>query len=233
MADVLRRRGGRGRLSVSAAAYDRPIDAPSPVSAPLTYGLDIETDTTTNGLDPAVAAVVAVAVTGADLEVVLDGPEVEILLALDDLLRSLHPGVLVTWNGSGFDLPFLSDRARRHGVGLGLDLRLDAAIGGRHDPLPGHEGAYRARWHGHGHLDGYQLFRADVGASLHLPCGLKPLARLVGLPVVEVDRSRIHELDAAARRAYVASDAHLARALVMRRAQWRVAVDQMPASSGS
>lgn len=178
---------------------------------------------------------VAIAVTGDDLEVVLDGEEAAIIAELDTILAGLPPGVLVTWNGGGFDLPFLHDRATRLGLPLGLRLRLDPGIAGHHEPLAGHPGAYRARWHHHAHLDGYQLFRADVGAALRLPCGLKPLARLVGLPVVEVDRARIHELSQAERRAYVASDAHLARALVARRAQWLTAVDQLPddASSGS
>ncbi|MEQ8840983.1 MAG: hypothetical protein RIB98_08380 [Acidimicrobiales bacterium] len=193
---------------------------------PLTYGLDIETDTTVNGLDPEVAAVVAIALTGDNLEVVLDGDESTIIGELDDVLAALPAGVLVTWNGGGFDLPFLADRARRLGIRLGLELRLDLAIGGHHEPLAGHAGAYRATWHHHGHLDGYQLFRADVGASLHLPCGLKPLARMVGLPVVEVDRERIHELSDDERRDYVASDARLARALVARRVAWEAGIDQ-------
>lgn len=197
----------------------------------LTYGLDIETDTTVNGLDPEVAAVVAIALTGEELEVVLDGDEAEIISELDRLLSTLPAGVIVTWNGGGFDLPFLADRARRLAIVLGLDLRLDLGIGGHHEPLAGHAGAYRCRWHHHRHLDGYQLFRADVGASLHLPCGLKPLARMVGLPVVEVDRERIHELTDDERRAYVASDARLARALVARRACWEAGIDQL--SSGS
>ena len=159
---------------------------------------------------------VAVAVVGHDLEVVLDGDERSLLRELDELLVSLPPGVLVTWNGAAFDLPFLADRARRCGVELGLEVRLDPSIP-RRDPMPGHSGAYRATWHHHRHIDGYQLYRADVGAALGLSCGLKPLARLVGLPVVEVDRERIHLLDLATRRSYVASDARLARLLVERR----------------
>lgn len=171
---------------------------------------------------------VAVAVTGEDLEIVFDGGEIEIISDLDQLLASLPAGVLVTWNGGGFDLPFLHDRAKRLGVELGLQLCLDPSIGGRHEPLAGHAGAYRARWHQHRHIDGYQVFRADVGATLRLPCGLKPLARMVGLPVVEVDRERIHELTDEERRTYVASDAHLARALVSRRAQWVAGIDRLP-----
>jgi hypothetical protein len=218
--------------AVRPPAYDHTI-AHRPPLAPPTYGLDIETDTTINGLDPEVAAVVAVAICGEDLEIVLDGDEPEILAELDTILSKLPAGVLVTWNGGGFDLPFLCDRAARLGIELGLRIALDPSIGGHHDPLAGHAGAYRARWHRHRHLDGYQLFRADVGATVGLPCGLKPLARFVGLPVVEVDRERVHELSARDRRAYVASDATLARTLVLRRADWAAAVDQWPESIGS
>lgn len=217
--------------AVTPVAYDRPIAEIAP-----TYGLDIETDTTVDGLDPRIAAVVAVAIVGEGVEHVLErdrAGEADLLRRLDETVAALSPGVIVTWNGAGFDLPFLHDRARRHGVPLGLRLALDPAIPGRHEPLPGHAGAYRASWYRHRHLDGYQLFRADVGAAIGLSCGLKALARLVGLPVVEVDRTRIHELDEAERRAYVASDARLARELVGRRIDPFRAVDQPPEPIGS
>jgi len=55
----------------------------------------------------------------------------------------------------------------------------------------------------------------------------------VGLPVVEVDRARIHELTLEERRNYVASDARLAKALVERRADRFRWVDQFPSSRGS
>ena len=61
-------------------------------------------------------------------------------------------------------------------------------------PLPGHSGAYRATWYGHGHLDAYRVYRGDVGRVLRISCSLKSIARLVGLAPVEVDRERIHEL---------------------------------------
>ena len=66
-----------------------------------------------------------------------------------------------------------------------------------------------------------------------MSCGLKSLARLVGLPLVEVDRSAIHLLSEAERRAYVASDAMLARVLVERRADAMRWVDQVSTVSGS
>ena len=130
------------------------------------------------------------------------------------LWATYFPGIVVTWNGSGFDLPFLAERARRLGVTLGLDLWDDG-------PERTEPGVVRGRWYAHDHLDGYRLYRADVGRSLGFPCGLKPLSRLVGLAPVEVDRSCIHLLDDAALEAYVASDARLARELVLRR--WPVA----------
>ena len=180
------------------------------------YGLDIETDTAAGGLDPTKAAVVAVAVSTDDGDVVLDGPEAQLLMHLEQHLSSLPPGVVVTWNGASFDLPFLADRAARHAVALGLTLAADPTIAVR-SALPGHDGAYRATWGRHGHLDGYRLYRADVGRTLGLSCGLKQLAGLVGLEAVTADRARIHELSTEQLHRYVASDARLARLLVTRR----------------
>lgn len=205
------------------------IDAPSP---PL-IGLDIETDTTLDGLDPNRSAIVALALSGAGFELVFDGDESELLRAADQTLAELDSSVLVTWNGAGFDLPFIARRATMLGLELGLSIEFDPSIPGRHDPLPGDPARARGRWHHHGHLDGYQAFRADVGQTLPVSCGLKPLARFVGLPVIEVDRGRIHDLSVDERRSYVASDAWLARALVERRADHRRWVDQLPSSSGS
>ena len=185
---------------------------------PPVYGLDIETDTTVDGLDPAVGAIVTVALSGPDGDAVFDGPEASMLIAVDARLAALPPGVLATWNGAHFDLPFLADRAAHHGVALGLRLTLDPRIPSRRDPLPGHDGAYRAWWHGHRHVDAYQLYRSDVGSVLGISCSLKTIARLVGLAPIEVDRARIHDLTPEALAAYVVSDARLARLLAERRA---------------
>jgi DNA polymerase elongation subunit (family B) len=194
------------------------------------YGLDIETDTTVDGLDPAASAVLTVALSQDGADEVFTGPEDELLVDLDFRLGELEPGVLATWNGAAFDLPFLADRARRCGVGLGLHLRLDPAIRLVHPPLPGHQGAYRAAWHDHRHVDAYRLYRGDVGPALRVSCSLKSIARLVGLRPVEVDRTRIHALEAEALHAYASSDARLARVLTERR--WASAgrfVDRMHA----
>ena len=178
------------------------------------YGVDIETDTSVDGLDPAVSRVLAVAVSSEiDGDVIFTGAEAGILSAVDQHLAELPAGVIVSWNGAAFDLPFLADRARWAGVELGLELRWDGSLHrpGRL-PLPGHGGAYRARWYDHAHVDAYRAWRAlsDPG----VPCGLKAVARVAGLDVVDVDdKRRIHRLGLAALRRYVASDAALTRRL--------------------
>jgi uncharacterized protein YprB with RNaseH-like and TPR domain len=197
---------------------------------PLVYGLDIETDTTVNGLDPSVAAVVTVALSHPEYDEVFTGDETDILEQLDGRLSHLRGGVLATWNGAAFDLPFLADRAALNGVPLGLRLRHDRSIALRREPLPGHPGAYRAAWYRHGHVDAYRLYRADAGPALRISCSLKSIARFVGLVPVEVDRARIHDLSREALHAYAASDARLARVLTERR--WPSAarfVDRVPA----
>jgi DNA polymerase elongation subunit (family B) len=184
---------------------------------PVVYGLDIETDTTENGLDPRVAAVVTVALAGAGFEEVFTGPEAELLADVDARMAQLEPGVIATWNGAAFDLPFLADRAALHALPIGLRLEHDPAITMRRAPLPGHRGAYRASWFDHGHLDAYRLYRGDVGPALRISCSLKSIARFVGLAPVEVDRTKIHDLSNEALHAYAASDARLARILTERR----------------
>jgi DNA polymerase elongation subunit (family B) len=181
------------------------------------YGLDIETDTTVDGLDPAVAPILTVALASPGFEETFVGPEYEILAEVDQRLAQLEPGVIATWNGAAFDLPFIADRAWMYGMQLGLQLMLDPTIPMHHAPLPGHQGAYRAMWHGHDHIDAYRLYRGDVGPTLRISCSLKSIARFVGLAPVEEDRSRIHDLSQEALHAYAASDARLARILTERR----------------
>ena len=221
----------RAAPELRPAAEVRPADGSSAAAAPavvapavvepsagpeLHYGLDIETDTTIDGLDPTTSPVVAAAVSTVHGDTVLTGPEAVILRDLDDLLRTLPTGVIVTWNGSSFDLPFLDHRARVLGVPLGLQVctpdRLPVDT-----PWPPPTGGCRATWGAHGHLDGFRLYRSDVRRVVGLSCGLKAMARLVGLPVVEVDRAVIHDLSALELESYVSSDARLARQLVARR----------------
>lgn len=212
------------RIQPITSKPERATHEPPRFELPL-YGLDIETDTSVDGLDPAVSPIVSVAIVGAGVEHVLDGPERDVLEALDRAIADLAPGVLITWNGSGFDLPFLDERARRLGIELGLRIAHDPGIVLSRDPLLGHPGAYRGRWYRHRHLDGYRLYRSEIDPESGLSCGLKSLARHFDLPFVEVERDRIHELDQETLRRYVTSDASLARELVARR--WSTALHAM------
>lgn len=193
------------------------------------YGLDIETDTTVDGLDPAVARILTVALSSDEVDELFTGPEPELLAELDQRLASLPPGVIATWNGAAFDLPFIADRAGLYDQHLGLRLEHDPGIIVRGRSLPGHRGAYRAAWHHHAHLDAFRVYRSDVGPALRISCGLKSIARFVGLPVVEVDREQIHGLSQEALHAYASSDARLARVLSERRwASARRSIDREP-----
>ena len=144
------------------------------------------------------------------------GDESSILTRLDAYLAAIEPGVIATWNGATFDLPFIAHRSALAGIELGLRLRQEVGVPVR-DPLPGLEGVYRASWHDHRHLDGYRLYRADVGRALRVSCGLKSMSRMVGLAPVEVDASRLHLLTSGAVAGYVASDARMTRLLIDRR----------------
>jgi DNA polymerase elongation subunit (family B) len=202
----------------------------SPGRRPL-YGLDIETDTSADGLDPGVARVVAVAVSSAAAgDVVLTGSEAGVLTALDAHLADLPPGVLVTWNGGAFDLPFLAARAEVIGVALGLELAWDpSAYRVGRTPLPGALGTYAASWYGHGHVDAYRAWRARL-AEPDEPCGLKAVARACGLEAVEVDDvTLLHQVSVGELRRYVASDASLARQLAeLRWSDVRRCIDRLP-----
>lgn len=198
------------------------------------YALDIETDTDGDlGLDPTRGGIVNVALSTPDRTAVfdldtielpdpLDGSDVSrpvreaaVLRALDEMLQGLPPGILATWNGSAFDLPFIATRAELLGVTLTLDLVADSSIVPKYGPLPGHETAYRASWYHHRHLDvcfAYQAFAAESG----VPWNLKPVCRAFHIEMIEVDRTRIDELSLKERADYVASDAFGTRRLTER-----------------
>lgn len=192
-----------------------------------TYGIDIEIDTPDGVVDPRRASVRTIAVSAAgrdrvfscgrtaatdgidpDDTIVLDG-EAALLRAVDDHLRSLAPGIVATWNGAMFDLPFLFDRATIVGVDLGLLLVGDPTGARGRAPLPGHRGAHRARWGAHRHLDTFRLY--GDGAPANVWASLLGLGRRRGTIVHTGDllNEALH--------ANAPSDARLARVLAERR----------------
>lgn len=204
------------------------------------FALDIETDTspltdaekaagfTTRGLDPRITPVTAVAL-HADGETHVihaedyaDG-EAGLLSGVGAYMigaganRNLG-GVLVTWNGSVFDLPFLADRARTLGVDVWLsklELTPDERIVPKYDPLPGHAGGYRATWCGLPHIDMAYVDKDECLAA-GVSWSLKPWAKHLGMNPVEVDRTRMHELSREELNAYVGSDAKITHDLAAR-----------------
>lgn len=172
--------------------------------------LDIETETRFGGgLDPLGSSVVAVALAFDDGNIAVfdDADETMLLVRVDEVLRSRR-GLLLTWNGAGFDLPFIAVRARILGIdaNLGLLTHPDPALPVKYAPPPGLGDPVRARWHATAHVDVAHLYRRFAEAN-GLQWSLKPVARNHGLEPVEVDRTAIHELTSEELEAYVASDA--------------------------
>lgn len=186
---------------------------------PHIYGIDIETDTRYGGLDPMVAPVSTVALSGRMFEELFIGDEAELLQALDRRLAILPPGLLATWNGGTFDLPFIADRARLLGVDLDLHLCPERALTLGRPALPGHGGAYRGAWGPHTHLDAYRLY--DDGSSATRG-SLRGIARLLGIGASGGTHPAHPDLATEVLHAHAASDARLARVLAERR--WQAAV---------
>ena len=180
------------------------------------YGLDIETDTRHDGADPAVAAVRTVALSCRRHDEVFTGDEATLLTDLNDRLASLPHGIVATWNGSTFDLPFIADRARLLGVRLDLRLCMDRRLTLGRTPLPGHAGAYRGAWGGHGHVDTFRLYGLNSASPVWT--SLRTIGRVLGLAPHTGPSDRTLDLANEALHAHAASDARLARVLAERRA---------------
>ena len=201
-----------------------------PPSSPPLYGLDIETDTAVDGLDPLVGRVLAVAVSGPEVTLFDHADEPELLRRLDRHLAGTSARRDRDLERRPVRPPLPGHAGRAHRRGVGLRLWADPTCRDERESLPGHTGTYRASWFGHDHLDAYRVYRADVGPALRIGCSLKTVARLAGLAPVEVDASRVHDLTPAQMAAYVGSDARCTAELARRRwATARLAVDRSPA----
>jgi DNA polymerase elongation subunit (family B) len=171
-------------------------------------GLDIETDTTIDGRNPQHSRVVAVALSSSDgaFSVVLDNPDESALLTalVEHISQLSSDDVVVTWNGAGFDLPFLEVRAETLGVDLPWSLWPSKRVP-KYEPV-GVAGPLRASFGHVGHVDVAYMYK-DIAEAAGVQWALKPVSLLCGLEPVQVDRERIHELSPDELSAYVTSDA--------------------------
>lgn len=194
------------------------------------YGLDIETDTSNGyGLDPRRGGITEIAFVGADDTItrVFEGAEATMLYDLDAHLSCVEPGLIGTWNGTFFDLPFLMDRAKKYpdlfglrGERFGLALTPQPGLHPKYDPLPGHRTGYSAVWERresrtpHCHLDIMYAYR-QASVEKRVSWSLKPIAEAHGLHPIVLDRERMHEYTPEERRAYVLSDGVMTRELAL------------------
>lgn len=186
------------------------------------YALDIETDTSPGrnrcaldlpaGLDPCCSAVISVAVrdTAARRSEYFSiddlGSEVAVLTALDQFLRDAPEGVVVTWNGANFDLPYLATRYERCGYGSALRIAPTDDRPPKYEPLPSRNPlGYIAAWGQHRHID-VAFAYAEFAAAHDVKWSLKPVALAAGIDMVTVDASAVDSLSPAELRDYNVSD---------------------------
>ena len=171
-------------------------------------GLDIETDTTVDGRNPHHSRVVAVALSSSDgaFSIVLDDQDESALLTklVEHISRLDKDDVLVTWNGAGFDLPFLEVRAEALGIDLPWTLWPSKRVP-KYEPV-GVPGPLRVSFGHVGHVDVAYMYK-DLAEAAGVQWALKPVSLLCGLEPVQVDREKIHELSPDELASYVSSDA--------------------------
>ncbi len=188
------------------------------------HAFDIETDTTTGGLDPAASRITSIAVARPDGEAEFfeHDDEFQMLRDLDTYMKDAGLGYLAGWNSAVFDIPFLLSRntitaaERRQPRPIQtLKTALDPKIFIKYQVMPGHRGGYRATWAGLMHVDIMPAFK-EFAEAQGISGSLKPVARAHGLQMIEVDRSQMHLLSAQELHDYVASDVLGTQALASR-----------------
>lgn len=189
---------------------------------------DIETRTGTDphtgeqlGLDPRIGGIASIAFYSNTEQTVYNSDNEQALLY--DIAAWLtnparEPGVLVSWNGGRFDLPFLYTRATLLGVDPLIEL-LDLVedprqLPNKYPPIGGHNSSYVATVGAWDHIDLMYAY-ASYANEHQISNGLKPVAKAHDIDVIEVDRERIHELTASELVAYNMSDVAATHALAL------------------
>lgn len=234
------------------------------IDAAHVYALDIETSTEpvvgpdgdpgyNPGLDPLLGFITETVVATGDPETERvftggsRGDEVAILRGLDQHLAGglgidLPAGLIATWGGANFDLPFVHTRAlltmpygnpdRDPLAVYGLRIVHTDFMAPKYPPIRGHgpdwpgldgrlghSGSYTGFWRTngggkHAHLDIAPLFK-PFAERYGITWGLKPVCEALGHPMISVDREQMHLLSDEERRAYVMSDGNGTRFLAL------------------
>jgi DNA polymerase elongation subunit (family B) len=188
---------------------------------PPLYTTDLESDTSLRdsvpdyGLDPRVTPVTDIATLAGGRGTVFTGAENDILTSWRDFLLAQPAGLLVTWNGCGFDGPFIADRARILGVDMPMTLKADPDLQPKYGPPKGHPHAFRLAFGAHRHVDIAPLYK-DIAAELGVTWSLKPVYEAVtGKKPVELDRANMHLYTSQQREEYVLSDVLITEELAL------------------
>ena len=193
------------------------------------YALDLETNTNPgDGLNPTnpLTSITSAAIyfgprakeTGPEGSIVFDDPnEARLLRSLNAFLadRDTEPGLIVTWNGANFDIPFLITRSAFCEVELDLTAKVHESRKPKYSACKGHAGGYIANWGGHDHADIWPVF-IPVAEKNNMKSGLKPMAKHFGFNPIEVKREEMDKLTVAERLAYNVSDVEVTYRLALR-----------------
>lgn len=169
--------------------------------------------------------------TAPDVSVKAAADERAMIVALFAWLQAQPAGLVVTWNGAGFDLPFLAHRIdklqREAGLRLpatSFEYTLDDVetdnrrVNRKYGPHAGFDHGLRGRFGQHRHLD--ICFELEhVAADLDVKWSLKPVLAALGhdtdvggRDVNQIDRANLTDEDDLDRIAYAANDIRLTRA---------------------
>lgn len=185
---------------------------------------DIETDNSQGfGLDPYRSSITQVAVSDPASTVVLDSQTLDEVYILEGIARlfdlvAREDLVLGGWNNFGFDNSFVAVRMVANKDALrALGVQVPDSVEEMLEPVPtlkakydvagGFEHPQKIRWQGKTleQFDvsyDFQQYAADNGVK-H---SLKPVAEHLGVRILDVDRTRLHDYDLETRTAYAAGD---------------------------
>lgn len=146
----------------------------------------MQVDIETTGFTPESGNIILIAISdNHGFETLLDGEEPDMLARLISIVAERDPDVIEGHNIFGFDLPFISARAEKHGIQLALgrdgsqmtwDQRRFCPIGGYSRPF------IPARIRGRHVIDTlFAVQRYDVGRNRLERYGLKECARVLGI----------------------------------------------------